>query len=77
MFHIKQKLDDSIDLYKACLVAKGFHERPDIDYIETFSPIAKLTNSECLKPCLEIGLSVNYMSKMLFYFSFSRKILMA
>lgn len=33
----------TIYLYIARLVAKGFRELPDIDYTETFIPVAKLT----------------------------------
>lgn len=43
IFQIKQKQDGSIDRYKAPLVAKGFHQKPSIDFSETSSPVVKPT----------------------------------
>ncbi|KAH9662761.1 retrovirus-related pol polyprotein from transposon RE2 [Citrus sinensis] len=43
VFRIKRNSDGSIERYKALLVAKGFHQRLDIDYHETFSPVIKPT----------------------------------
>ena len=41
VYRTKYKPDGSIDRLKACLFAKGFHQCPDIDYQETFSPVLK------------------------------------
>ncbi|CAL8990320.1 unnamed protein product [Prunus brigantina] len=43
VFKLKRKLDGSIERYKACLIAKGFHQQPGIDFDETFSLVVKPT----------------------------------
>lgn len=43
VFKIKRRVDDSLERYKACIVAKGFHQEECIDYFETFSPVVRPT----------------------------------
>jgi hypothetical protein len=41
VYKIKRRPDEKIDRYKARLVVKGFKQRYDIDYEDTFSPMVK------------------------------------
>lgn len=42
VYKIKQKSDGSLEKYKACLVAKGYHGQHGIDFDDVFSPVMKL-----------------------------------
>ena len=44
VFRLKRKADGSIDKYKAHLVARRFTQVYGVDYLNTYSPIAKLTS---------------------------------
>ncbi|KAL0548856.1 hypothetical protein IC582_013333 [Cucumis melo] len=44
IFKIKMHSDGSIERYKARLVSKGYSQEYDIDYEETFAPIARMTS---------------------------------
>jgi hypothetical protein len=44
VYRIKQKVDSTIDKYKAWLVARRFTQIYGVNYLDTFSPMVKLAS---------------------------------
>ena len=54
VFKVKLNVDGSLKRYKACLVAKGFHQVPRINYFETFPLLLKPSQLELFSHLLSI-----------------------
>ena len=63
VFKVKENSDDSINKYKARIIAKGFHQTARFDYTEIFSPVVKLTT---IRMVLTITLSRNQKIQQLY-----------
>ncbi len=48
MFKIKQGANGEVERYKARLMARSFTQTYEVDYNETFAPVAKFTFIRCI-----------------------------
>lgn len=48
LYKVEYEADGSLSRYKACLVAQGFTQQAGVDFVDTFSPEAKLTKVRTL-----------------------------
>ena len=48
IYKVKHAVDESVEKYKACFVAKGFSQKEGIDYEETFVPVARYSSIQTI-----------------------------
>lgn len=69
IYRIKHKANGSIERFKACLVVKDYTQQEGLDFIETFSPVAKLLTIKVLLtmvasyhwPLIKLGINNTFL----------------
>jgi hypothetical protein len=62
IYKIKHDVDDSVDKFKACFVAKGFSQKEGIDFSETFAPVARYSSIRAvISIAVELGWKIHQM----------------
>ena len=68
VFRIKRHAVGTVELYKAQLVAKGFHQQFGVNYDETYNPVIKPTTVRTVfSIAISAGWNIRSISKMLFF----------
>lgn len=62
VFKTKYKANGEVDRFKAHLVSKGFQQDPDVNFGDTFGPVARITT---IRFVLALVVSLNWEIKQL------------
>ena len=62
LYKLKYVANGSIEKYKACFVARGFSQVEEVDYDETFAPVARYTSiKSVISIAAEMGWKIHQM----------------
>ena len=72
VFKIKLQPNGTINKYKACLVAKGYKQKHNVDYFDTCSPVTRITSNRVLFAFDSIYKLILHQMDVNFFFSLSK-----